>query len=104
MLPLGLLYGRRFAFIVSTIVLLGATIGCALKNSWAQHLALRIIQGSATDATESVSFYTDTWVLCRTNELGPPLDPRRDLPSSTNTAWSTVSTGPPKTPSLAALL
>ncbi|GAM41705.1 hypothetical protein TCE0_042r15026 [Talaromyces pinophilus] len=53
-LPLGLLYGRRFAFIVSTIVLLGATIGCALNNSWEQHLALRIIQGLAAGATESV--------------------------------------------------
>jgi MFS family permease len=55
-LPLGLLYGRRCAFIVSTIVLLGATIGCALNNSWEQHLALRIIQGLAAGATESVSF------------------------------------------------
>ncbi|EED24414.1 conserved hypothetical protein [Talaromyces stipitatus ATCC 10500] len=53
-LPLGLLYGRRFAFIVSTIVLLGATIGCALSNTWEQHLALRIIQGLAAGATESV--------------------------------------------------
>lgn len=56
-LPLGLLYGRRFAFLVSTVVLLGATIGCALNNSWEQHLALRIIQGLAAGATESVSYY-----------------------------------------------
>ncbi|KAL4864925.1 hypothetical protein BDV12DRAFT_158274 [Aspergillus spectabilis] len=53
-LPLALLYGRRFTTIVSTIVLLGATIGCAVCNTWEQHLALRIIQGLAAGVTESV--------------------------------------------------
>jgi MFS family permease len=54
-LPLGLLYGRRFITIVSTIVLLAATIGCAACNTWEQHFALRIIQGLAAGVTESVS-------------------------------------------------
>ncbi|KAL4892216.1 major facilitator superfamily domain-containing protein [Aspergillus ambiguus] len=53
-LPLALVYGRRFATIVSTLILLGATIGCAVCHSWEQHLALRIIQGLAAGATESV--------------------------------------------------
>ncbi|KAB8205705.1 major facilitator superfamily domain-containing protein [Aspergillus parasiticus] len=53
-LPLGLLYGRRIATIISTVVLLGATIGCAVSNTWEQHLALRIIQGLAAGATESL--------------------------------------------------
>ncbi|KAL3471070.1 major facilitator superfamily domain-containing protein [Aspergillus californicus] len=53
-LPLGLLYGRRFTTIVSTIVLLAATIGCAVCNTWAQHLALRIVQGLAAGVTESI--------------------------------------------------
>ncbi|KAL4912254.1 major facilitator superfamily domain-containing protein [Aspergillus aurantiobrunneus] len=53
-LPLALLYGRRFTTITSTIILLAATIGCAACNSWRQHLALRIIQGLAAGVTESV--------------------------------------------------
>ncbi|KAL4931836.1 major facilitator superfamily domain-containing protein [Aspergillus undulatus] len=53
-LPLALLYGRRFTTIVSTVVLLAATIGCAACNTWAQHLALRIVQGLAAGVTESV--------------------------------------------------
>ncbi|KAL5332308.1 major facilitator superfamily domain-containing protein [Aspergillus crustosus] len=53
-LPLALLYGRRFTTIVSTVVLLAATIGCAVCDTWEQHLALRIIQGLAAGVTESV--------------------------------------------------
>ncbi|KAI9039330.1 MFS general substrate transporter [Aspergillus affinis] len=53
-LPLGLVYGRRFATLLSTTILLAATIGCAVSNTWEQHLALRIIQGLAAGATESV--------------------------------------------------
>ncbi|KAL5361218.1 major facilitator superfamily domain-containing protein [Aspergillus floccosus] len=53
-LPLAMVFGRRFATIISTIILLGATIGCALSRTWAQHLGLRIIQGLAAGATESV--------------------------------------------------
>ncbi|KAL4883530.1 major facilitator superfamily domain-containing protein [Aspergillus karnatakaensis] len=53
-LPLALLYGRRFTTIVSTVVLLAATIGCAVSNTWEQHFALRILQGLAAGVTESV--------------------------------------------------
>ncbi|KAL3445032.1 major facilitator superfamily domain-containing protein [Aspergillus insuetus] len=53
-LPLGLLYGRRFITIISTIVLLAATIGCAACNTWEQHFALRIVQGLAAGVTESI--------------------------------------------------
>ncbi|RHZ64277.1 uncharacterized protein CDV56_105704 [Aspergillus thermomutatus] len=53
-LPLGLVYGRRPAAIISIVVLLGATIGCALSQSWEQHLGLRILQGLASGATESL--------------------------------------------------
>lgn len=48
------MYGRRPATIISIIILLGATVGCALSQTWEQHLALRIIQGFASGATESV--------------------------------------------------
>ncbi|KAL4968213.1 major facilitator superfamily domain-containing protein [Aspergillus stella-maris] len=53
-LPLAFLYGRRFTTIVSSAVLLAATVGCAACNNWSQHLALRIIQGLAAGVTESV--------------------------------------------------
>ncbi|KAL4768216.1 major facilitator superfamily domain-containing protein [Aspergillus nidulans var. acristatus] len=53
-LPLALLYGRRFTTILSTIVLLAATIGCAVCNTWEQHLGLRILQGLSAGVTESV--------------------------------------------------
>ncbi|PLB51333.1 MFS general substrate transporter [Aspergillus steynii IBT 23096] len=53
-LPLGLVYGRRLATLLSTVILLAATIGCAVSNTWEQHLGLRIIQGLAAGATESV--------------------------------------------------
>ncbi|KAL4981887.1 major facilitator superfamily domain-containing protein [Aspergillus falconensis] len=53
-LPLALLYGRRFTTILSTTVLLAATIGCAVCNTWEQHLGLRILQGLAAGVTESV--------------------------------------------------
>lgn len=57
-LPLGLVYGRRFATILSTVILLAATIGCAVSDTWEQHLGLRILQGLAAGATESVrTFY-----------------------------------------------
>ncbi|KAL4976874.1 major facilitator superfamily domain-containing protein [Aspergillus desertorum] len=38
----------------STTVLLAATIGCAVCNTWKQHLGLRILQGFAAGVTESV--------------------------------------------------
>ncbi|KAL4807499.1 major facilitator superfamily domain-containing protein [Aspergillus unguis] len=53
-LPIALLYGRRFSVISGNIVLLAATIGCAVCNNWSQHLALRIIQGLAAGVTESI--------------------------------------------------
>ncbi|KAJ5109592.1 hypothetical protein N7532_002237, partial [Penicillium argentinense] len=53
-LPLGLVYGRRPATISSIVVLLAATIGCALSQTFEQHLGLRILQGLATGATESL--------------------------------------------------
>ncbi|KAJ5144555.1 hypothetical protein N7448_001947 [Penicillium atrosanguineum] len=53
-LPLGLVYGRRPAAIISIIVLLVATIGCAVSQTFEQHLGLRILQGLATGATESL--------------------------------------------------
>ncbi|CRG92014.1 hypothetical protein PISL3812_09068 [Talaromyces islandicus] len=54
LLPLGLVYGRRLATIISIIILLGSTLGCALSENWKQHLVLRIIQGFASGATESL--------------------------------------------------
>lgn len=55
-LPLGLSFGRRPATLMAIIVLLAATIGCGFTQTYDQHLALRIIQGLATGATESVSW------------------------------------------------
>ena len=55
-LPLGLAFGRRPATLLAITVLLGATIGCGFTQTYDQHLALRIIQGLATGATESVSW------------------------------------------------
>ncbi|CAI7611307.1 unnamed protein product [Penicillium bialowiezense] len=54
LLPLGLVYGRRTATIISIVVLLGSTVGCALSQTFEQHLGLRILQGLATGATESL--------------------------------------------------
>ncbi|KAJ5819424.1 hypothetical protein N7474_005015 [Penicillium riverlandense] len=53
-LPLGLIYGRRSATIASIIILLVATVGCAVSQTFGQHLGLRILQGLATGATESL--------------------------------------------------
>ncbi|KAJ5806728.1 hypothetical protein N7474_010320 [Penicillium riverlandense] len=53
-LPLGLVYGRRPATIASIIILLVATVGCAVSQTFGQHLGLRILQGLATGATESL--------------------------------------------------
>ncbi|KAK2021204.1 MFS general substrate transporter [Colletotrichum zoysiae] len=53
-LPLSLAFGRRPVFLASTVVLLGATIGAAVQNSYKGHLGSRILQGLATGATESV--------------------------------------------------
>jgi MFS family permease len=54
-LPLGLVYGRRPTAIGSIVVLFVATIGCAVSQTFEQHLGLRCLQGLATGATESVS-------------------------------------------------
>ncbi|RMZ71981.1 HOL1 (member of major facilitator superfamily) [Pyrenophora seminiperda CCB06] len=53
-LPLGLAYGRRPVFLSAMVILLGATIGAALQNTYNGHLAARIIQGLATGASESL--------------------------------------------------
>ncbi|XP_014553255.1 hypothetical protein COCVIDRAFT_108177 [Bipolaris victoriae FI3] len=53
-LPLGLAFGRRPVFLVATIILLGATIGSAVQNSYNAHLGTRIVQGLATGAAESL--------------------------------------------------
>jgi hypothetical protein len=55
-LPLGLIYGRRFAAVLAIIVNFVFTIACAVSSSFEQHFAFRIIQGLATGATESVSY------------------------------------------------
>lgn len=53
-LPLGLAFGRRPVFLVATIILLAATIGSAVQNSYNAHLGTRIIQGLTTGAAESL--------------------------------------------------
>ncbi|KAF4449352.1 hypothetical protein F53441_7330 [Fusarium austroafricanum] len=53
-LPVALAYGRRPVFLVSTIILLAATIGSAAQNSYNGHLATRVMQGLATGASESL--------------------------------------------------
>ncbi|KAJ5730844.1 uncharacterized protein N7483_005352 [Penicillium malachiteum] len=53
-LPLGLVFGRRSAAIISIIANFAATIGCAVSQNFNQHLGLRIFQGLATGATESL--------------------------------------------------
>ncbi|KAH7150335.1 major facilitator superfamily domain-containing protein [Dactylonectria estremocensis] len=53
-LPVSLAYGRRPVFLISTVILLAATIGAACQNSYEGHLASRIIQGLATGASESL--------------------------------------------------
>ncbi|KAK8138499.1 hypothetical protein PG984_001879 [Apiospora sp. TS-2023a] len=53
-LPLSLAFGRRPVLVLSTVVLLGATIGSAAQDSYNGHLASRIIQGLATGASESL--------------------------------------------------
>ncbi|KAH7347276.1 major facilitator superfamily domain-containing protein [Plectosphaerella cucumerina] len=53
-LPLALAYGRRPVFLVSMVILLGATIAAAVQNSYDAHLAARIIQGLATGTSESL--------------------------------------------------
>ncbi|KAI1873993.1 uncharacterized protein JN550_002572 [Neoarthrinium moseri] len=53
-LPLSLAFGRRPIFLVSTVILLGATIGAAAQDSYNGHLTARVIQGLATGASESL--------------------------------------------------
>lgn len=53
-LPLALVCGRRPIMLITTIVLLGSLIGCALSQNWGQHLGFRILMGFTTGATESV--------------------------------------------------
>ncbi|KAG5748826.1 hypothetical protein H9Q70_008505 [Fusarium xylarioides] len=53
-LPVALAYGRRPVFLISTVVLLAATIGSAAQNSYNGHLASRVMQGLATGASESL--------------------------------------------------
>ncbi|KAJ0150494.1 Uncharacterized protein HZ326_7016 [Fusarium oxysporum f. sp. albedinis] len=53
-LPVALAYGRRPVFLISTIILLAATIGSAAQNSYNGHLASRVMQGLATGASESL--------------------------------------------------
>ncbi|KAJ5096574.1 hypothetical protein N7456_007295 [Penicillium angulare] len=53
-LPLGLIFGRRSGTILSIVVNFVATIGCAVSQNFQQHFALRIVQGLATGATESL--------------------------------------------------
>ncbi|KAI1062600.1 hypothetical protein LB506_006464 [Fusarium annulatum] len=53
-LPVALAYGRRPVFLISTVVLLAATIGSAAQNSYDGHLASRVMQGLATGASESL--------------------------------------------------
>jgi MFS family permease len=66
-LPLGLVYGRRPAAIISIVVLLVATVGCAVSQTFEQHLGLRILQGLATGATESVRVPSSLTVECCIN-------------------------------------
>lgn len=54
-LPITLWLGRRPTFLISNIILLIATIGAAINNSYEGHLTARVFQGVATGATESVS-------------------------------------------------
>ncbi|KAJ5139938.1 MFS general substrate transporter [Penicillium atrosanguineum] len=54
LLPLGLAFGRRLVTLLAITVLLAATVGCALSQNYEQHFALRIVQGLATGATESL--------------------------------------------------
>ncbi|KAF9885049.1 hypothetical protein FE257_000780 [Aspergillus nanangensis] len=53
-LPAALCFGRRPLFISCALVLTAASIGAACNSSYNQHLALRIVQGLATGATESL--------------------------------------------------
>ncbi|KAG5805379.1 hypothetical protein H9Q74_010989 [Fusarium xylarioides] len=53
-LPVALAYGRRPVFLISTVVLLAATVGSAAQNSYNGHLASRVMQGLATGASESL--------------------------------------------------
>ncbi|KAF5671098.1 HOL1 [Fusarium circinatum] len=53
-LPVALAYGRRPVFLISTVVLLAATICSAAQNSYDGHLASRVMQGIATGASESL--------------------------------------------------
>ncbi|KAJ5632013.1 hypothetical protein N7490_008352 [Penicillium lividum] len=53
-LPLGLIYGRRFAAVLAIVLNFIFTIACAVSNSFEQHFAFRIMQGLATGATESL--------------------------------------------------
>ncbi|RAL07153.1 MFS general substrate transporter [Aspergillus homomorphus CBS 101889] len=53
-LPLALVCGRRPIMLITTVVLLGSLVGCALSQNWGQHLGFRILMGFATGATESL--------------------------------------------------
>ncbi|KAH7188288.1 major facilitator superfamily domain-containing protein [Fusarium flagelliforme] len=53
-LPLSLAFGRRPIFLISVVVLFASSIAAATQNSYNGHLAARIIQGTATGASESL--------------------------------------------------
>ncbi|KAI5358022.1 Putative major facilitator superfamily, MFS transporter superfamily [Septoria linicola] len=53
-LPLSMVFGRRPVFLLCTLLLLGTTIGAGVSKSFETHMAMRILQGFATGATESV--------------------------------------------------
>ncbi|KAF4985976.1 hypothetical protein FDECE_16192 [Fusarium decemcellulare] len=53
-LPVALAFGRRPVFLLSTIILLAATIGSAAQSSYQSHLGTRVLQGLATGASESL--------------------------------------------------
>ncbi|GIZ36792.1 hypothetical protein CKM354_000025900 [Cercospora kikuchii] len=54
MLPLSMMFGRRPVFLVCSTLLLGTTIGAGYSQTFETHMAMRILQGFATGATESV--------------------------------------------------
>ena len=53
-LPLALAFWRRPVFLAATVVLLAASIGSAVQDSYDAHLATRIVQELATGASESL--------------------------------------------------
>lgn len=53
-LPASMILGRRPVFLFCCVLLLATTIGAAESNSYNTHMTMRILQGIATGATESV--------------------------------------------------